>query len=448
MPSNLRRLAADHAALHSAGLPPYYLLPPSNESTDDLSQLTVLLTGPPGTPYSQGLWRLHLRMPEDYPHSPPKAAFKTRIWHPNMEELTGAVCVDTLKRDWQPKLTLKDVLVVSICAQTIQKSKLTMTVFLMQTISCLLIHPNPDSALNSTAGAMLQEDYNAFAHQARLMTSIHAPISADLKDAVTEAKLRGEDAGAVFEEKDNTGFQRPRKEQRIQTVTMKTTVRATGPTQEPAGDSFAMPSDDDSENEDPASASKENDPSLSPTPVRLAPPSPRKNALGKRPLSSLPVPYAEYPDSDMMLVDEEEDMGSLCMSSSEQNIQANTSRPGSPQRKQIKLSLLNRGLNASSRVRDDLQIYEDVPEFSTQDASRRLSGDGKENPLAVIGLKEKREIQTAKTVTPLSTGSAQPRLASSLASSAAPKVSKVAAGVRKVSSGAAKPKPRIGVRRL
>lgn len=333
--------------------------------------------------------------------------------------------------------------------QTIQKSKLTMTVFLMQTISCLLIHPNPDSALNSTAGAMLQEDYHAFAHQARLMTSIHAPISADLKDAVTEAKLRGEDAGAVFEEKDNTSFQRPRHEQRIQTVTMKKTVRTTGPTQEPATDSSAMLEDDDSENEDPASASKENDPSLSPTPVRLAPPSPRKNALGKRPLSSLPLPYAEYPDSDMMLVDEDEDMDLPCMSSSEQNIQANTSRSGSPQRKQIKLSLLNRGLNASSRVRDDLQIYEDVPEFSTQDVSRRLSGDGKENPLAVLGLKEKCEMQTAKTATPLSAGSAQTRLASSLASSAAPsKVSKVAAGVRKVSSGAGKPKPRIGVRRL
>ncbi|KAJ5620008.1 Ubiquitin-conjugating enzyme E2 [Penicillium lagena] len=424
LPSNLRRLAADHAALHSTGLPPYYLLPPSNESTDDLSQLTVLLTGPPGTPYSQGLWRLHLRMPEDYPHSPPKATFKTRIWHPNMEELTGAVCVDTLKRDWQPKLTLKDVLV---------------------TISCLLIHPNPDSALNSTAGAMLQEDYNAFAHQARLMTSIHAPISTDLKDAVTEAKLRGEDAGAVFEEKDNTNFQRPRKEQRIQTVTMKKTVRTTGPTQESA----AMPEDDDSENEDPASASKENDPSLSPTPVRLAPPSPRKNALGKRPLSSLPVPYPEDLDSDMMLVDEDEDIDSPCMSSSEQNIQANTSRSGSPQRKQVKLSLLNRGLNASSRVRDDLQIYEDVPELSTHDASRRLSGDGKENPQAVLVLKEKCEMQTAKTVTPLSAGSAPTRTASSLASSAAPsKVSKVTAGVRKVSSGAGKPKPRIGVRRL
>lgn len=112
---NLRRLAADHAALHSK-LPPYYLVQPEDghfAAADDLSQVTILLTGPPGTPYSEGLWRLQLKIPEDYPNSPPKATFRTRIWHPNVEEMTGAVCVDTLKRDWQSKLTLRDVLIVS-----------------------------------------------------------------------------------------------------------------------------------------------------------------------------------------------------------------------------------------------------------------------------------------------------------------------------------------------
>lgn len=114
--STLRRLAADHSALHTSALPPHYLFPPSGDSTsipDDLTQLTILLTGPTGTPYSQGLWKLHLKIPEDFPKSPPKASFRTRIWHPNVEESTGSVCVDTLKRDWQSKLTLRDVLIVS-----------------------------------------------------------------------------------------------------------------------------------------------------------------------------------------------------------------------------------------------------------------------------------------------------------------------------------------------
>lgn len=108
----LRRLAADHAALHEA-LPPNYLFPPEDAQSDDITQLAILLAGPQGTPFSQGLWRLHLKLPEDYPKSPPKATFKTRIWHPNVEESTGAVCVDTLKRDWKSTLTLKDVLIVS-----------------------------------------------------------------------------------------------------------------------------------------------------------------------------------------------------------------------------------------------------------------------------------------------------------------------------------------------
>lgn len=110
--STLRRLAGDHSDLHTSPLPPYYLFPPSAGIPDDLTQLTILLTGPQGTPYSQGLWKLHLKIPEDYPKNPPKAAFKTRIWHPNVEEVSGNVCVDTLKRDWESKLTLRDVLIV------------------------------------------------------------------------------------------------------------------------------------------------------------------------------------------------------------------------------------------------------------------------------------------------------------------------------------------------
>ena len=77
----------------------------------------IYLAGPQSTPYSKGSWKLQLKIPTDYPKHPPKACFRTRIWHPNVEENTGSVCVDTLKKDWDPKLTLKDVLMVS-CPKT------------------------------------------------------------------------------------------------------------------------------------------------------------------------------------------------------------------------------------------------------------------------------------------------------------------------------------------
>lgn len=41
-------------------------------------------------------------------------------------------------------------------------------------IRCLLIHPNPESALNEDAGKMLLENYDEFANRAKLMTQIHA----------------------------------------------------------------------------------------------------------------------------------------------------------------------------------------------------------------------------------------------------------------------------------
>ncbi|KAJ5382820.1 Ubiquitin-conjugating enzyme E2 [Penicillium concentricum] len=448
MPSNLRRLAADHAALHR-DLPPYYLQPSDG---DDLSQLTILLTGPAGTPFSRGLWELHLKMPDDYPKSPPKATFKTRIWHPNMEELTGAVCVDTLKRDWQPNLTLRDVLV---------------------TISCLLIYPNPDSALNASAGALMQENYAAFAHQAKLMTSIHAPIPPNLKGAVTEAKLRGEEAGTAVEQKeDDAIIQRPRKQARTHTATIKKTTRNTTAFEQPSqsypsessSNPFAQPSpamtDDvmsDSENDDPASASKENNPTLSPSPVYLAPPSPRKTALGKRPLSVLSLPYPED-DADMMLIDSDNDNDTPAMTSNERNITANTrSRTSSPLRKTPKLSLLCGGVNASGRLRDEMPIFEDLPQLPMQDPLRRLSGDGKENrgSATARGLKEKREYHPMKTLN----GSAPPSPAHaqlptpSLSSSSLSASPNSGISKKKNMSGhhkrlAVRAKPRIGIRRL
>lgn len=80
--------------------------------------------------------------------------------------------METLKRDWDSKLTLRDVLV---------------------TISCLLINPNPDSALNADAGQLIQEDYANFTQRAQLMTSIHAVVPRSLQAAVKEAQTRGQE---------------------------------------------------------------------------------------------------------------------------------------------------------------------------------------------------------------------------------------------------------------
>lgn len=105
-----------------------------------------------GTPYSAGQFRVKLTLPKDFPANPPKAYFLTKIFHPNVAS-NGEICVNTLKKDWKPDLGIKHVLL---------------------TIKCLLIVPNPESALNEEAGKMLLEHYDDYSQRAKLMTEIHA----------------------------------------------------------------------------------------------------------------------------------------------------------------------------------------------------------------------------------------------------------------------------------
>ncbi|XP_017029629.1 ubiquitin-conjugating enzyme E2 S-like [Drosophila kikkawai] len=118
----------------------------------DALDIQALIEGPIGTPYAGGIFRIKLTLNNDFPSTPPKAIFLTKIFHPNVS-LTGEICVNTLKKDWKPDLGIKHILI---------------------TIKCLLIAPNPESALNAEAGQMLLEQYEDYSKRARMMTEIHA----------------------------------------------------------------------------------------------------------------------------------------------------------------------------------------------------------------------------------------------------------------------------------
>ena len=78
----------------------------------------------------------------------------TKIFHPNVGP-SGEICVNTLKKDWKPDLGIKHILL---------------------TIKCLLIVPNPESALNEEAGKLLLEQYDTYFNRAKLYTEIHAAV--------------------------------------------------------------------------------------------------------------------------------------------------------------------------------------------------------------------------------------------------------------------------------
>ncbi|EAS31495.2 ubiquitin conjugating enzyme E2 [Coccidioides immitis RS] len=464
MASGFRRLAADHASLHSSGLPPNYFFPPSNGQSsfpDDLRQLTILLAGPPVTPYSQGLWRLHLRIPEDYPKSPPKAAFRTRIWHPNVEESTGAVCVDTLKRDWEPKLTLRDVLI---------------------TISCLLIHPNPDSALNSAAGALLQDDYEAFARQAKLMTSIHAPVPPELKNLALEAKRRGEDPETNLDEIQNTKTSAPsqsRNRSSSSSVTMKKDVTSHNAPMPSSKLDIRLKRDslqdqklnggreeDSDEGDDLGSASKENDPSLSLSPVTFPPPSPWKSVLGKRPLSALTPPE---PD-EMVVINDDED-GFNALSNSERNIAANINYsdrgqrqtlrrkspkiadprnspiiPASPFQSTARLQPASETAHAKGRAEQQLSLSDAHP--ANNEISKPVIGNTSLKGNVIITNLAPRAQPPSATTAFMPQYSRSPLSGVGTISSKSRPSKPPPPATRKVSTNSVRPKPRTGLRRL
>jgi hypothetical protein len=94
-----------------------------------------------------------LRIPEDFPKSPPKGYFITKIFHPNISE-KGDICVNTLKKDWDPmNWSIRHILKI---------------------IHCLLINPFPESALNEEAGKIFMDNYDQYFRRAKIFNDIHA----------------------------------------------------------------------------------------------------------------------------------------------------------------------------------------------------------------------------------------------------------------------------------
>lgn len=145
------------------------------------------------------------------------------------------------------------------------------------------------------------------------MTSIHARIPPNMKDAVLAAKRRGEKAGTVKKADLDERPSIKRKTSGSSSVVIKKTQALFSPSSEILANERSDRNDYSDDSEDEASASKENDPSQSPSPITV--PSQRRPALTKRPLSDLPIPIEPE-------FDEEHASG---LSPSERNIVNNTS---------------------------------------------------------------------------------------------------------------------------
>ncbi|KAG6387501.1 hypothetical protein SASPL_152693 [Salvia splendens] len=75
-------------------------------------QATIM--GPPDSPYAGGVFLATIYFPPDYPYEPSKVSLVTKVYHPNINS-KGSICLDILKEQWSPALTISKVLVSSTC---------------------------------------------------------------------------------------------------------------------------------------------------------------------------------------------------------------------------------------------------------------------------------------------------------------------------------------------
>lgn len=108
--------------------------------------------GPDDSPYAGGVFFLNIYFPTDYPFKPPKVTFQTRIYHPNINS-NGSICLDILKDQWSPALTISKVLL---------------------SISSLLTDPNPDDPLVPEIAHIYKSDEAKYAATAREWTRKYA----------------------------------------------------------------------------------------------------------------------------------------------------------------------------------------------------------------------------------------------------------------------------------
>lgn len=120
---------------------------------EDLFHWKGIIAGPPDTVYQDGKFQIDIVIPSNYPYHPPTMKFDTKIWHPNMSSQTGAICLDILKNEWSPALSIRTALL---------------------SIQALMCCPEPSDPQDAVVAKQFTEQRDAFNKQAKDWTSKYA----------------------------------------------------------------------------------------------------------------------------------------------------------------------------------------------------------------------------------------------------------------------------------
>jgi len=127
------------------------------------AEFFVKMRGPKDSPYEGGTWKLRVTLPAQYPYKSPSIGFCNTMFHPNVDEASGSVCLDVINQTWSPMYELVNVF----------------SVFLPQ----LLLYPNPTDPLNGTAAALLMKDKKAYETRVREYVKKYASEDISMGDS-------------------------------------------------------------------------------------------------------------------------------------------------------------------------------------------------------------------------------------------------------------------------
>uniref|UniRef100_A0A452YBP3 E2 ubiquitin-conjugating enzyme n=1 Tax=Aegilops tauschii subsp. strangulata TaxID=200361 RepID=A0A452YBP3_AEGTS len=123
---------------------------------DGMQEFFVEFRGPTESIYQGGVWKVRVELPDAYPYKSPSIGFINKIYHPNVDEMSGSVCLDVINQTWSPMFDLVNVF----------------EVFLPQ----LLLYPNPSDPLNGEAAALMMRDRPAYEQKVKGDLVQHYPL--------------------------------------------------------------------------------------------------------------------------------------------------------------------------------------------------------------------------------------------------------------------------------
>lgn len=108
-------------------------------------------------PFGRLAPQVDIQLTNAYPFEPPKMRFITKVWHPNVSSANGAICLDILKEQWSPALSIKTA---------------------MLSLQALLSSPEPNDPQDAVVARQYINEQHKFVEQARAWTAQYATENA------------------------------------------------------------------------------------------------------------------------------------------------------------------------------------------------------------------------------------------------------------------------------